>query len=370
MPSPSIQRYVDMEVYDSDAQTIFADAINRMVINVPGWVPREGNIEVVLMETLAEMVAETIYAINRVPDAVFQTLMALFGMDYQGGRLPKGHFLIQLADSDPITIPAGTEIALKVEGANEPLIFTVDTETTTPGGDDTVQVLCTGDIPTDAANGMNDTMPNPASMVTPLTRVVSVTLDPAFDPAVYDGISPESDDEFFDRAAGTLSRTVKSMVTGEDIAVFVREDEEIGAANYEVEGNGYNITMYGLVGEITTEKRDALLASIYANIVPGMPVVFEDPVVVALTVTAEIVVQPAYDSATVISYVKNALATKYSVKAGWWATTPTVTDIALAIIGVPGVKAINGAISITGGGTEWNELTICSAADVTITVGV
>lgn len=370
MPSPSIQRYVDMEVYDTDAQTIFSDALNRMKANVPGWVPREGNIEVVLLETMAEMVAETVYAINRVPDAVFQTLMAMFGMDYQGGRLPKGRFLIQLADTDPITIPADTEIALKIEGANEPLIFTVDEETNTPGGDSTVQVLCTGDIPTDAANGMNDTVPNPASMVTPLTRVVSVTLDPLFDPAVYDGISPESDDEFFDRAAGTLSRTVTSLVTGEDIVTFIREDEEIGASNYEVNGNGYNVTMYGLAGELSTDKRDAVLAAIYQMIVPGMPIVFEDTTVVPLVVNAAITVQPAYDSATVISYVKSALATKYSVAAGWWATTPSVTDIALTIISTPGVKAIDGAITVTGGGTDWNELTVCSTSDVTITVAV
>lgn len=370
MPSPQITRYVDMDLYDSSPQAIFEIGLNTLKERIPGWTPREGNVEVVLMESLAEMVSEAVYAINRVPDAVFQTLMTMFGVKYQEGQLPIGHFLFHLDTTAAITIPEGTEIALLVDGLNDPIIFKTDSEIQSLGGVgmDLIPAQCTGDTPTDAANGMVDSLPNRASMVSPIARVISVTLDPDFDPAVYDGQSPETDDEFFDRSASVISRANTSLVTGRDIQTFLNEQPVVGASTYEVDGFGYKISAYGNNQPLTVDQRDALIADIYQKVVPGTSLVFFEPVVANLFITASITVQPDYSPTSVVSHLKTVLASEWSSKGNYWNTVPTVTEVAMRILQSAGVKDIVGAVVVTGGGAAWNDLTVLNLDDITITV--
>ena len=70
MTAPDITGYVDLRPYDVTDQAIVETAIAATKLNLPGWVPREGNTEVLIMEALALQIAEGIVAINRLPGAV------------------------------------------------------------------------------------------------------------------------------------------------------------------------------------------------------------------------------------------------------------------------------------------------------------
>ena len=51
--SPDFSRYVDLSIYDTDAETILNDIISYARGVLPQWSPLAGEVEVVLAEAIA-----------------------------------------------------------------------------------------------------------------------------------------------------------------------------------------------------------------------------------------------------------------------------------------------------------------------------
>src|SRR5690242_18598218 len=88
MSNPDLTEYIDLALVDLDPQDLFDASLLLARTTFPEWQPREGNIEVVLMEVLAEMVSESIFAINRLPGAMTEVFLSMYGVDRDEGVAP------------------------------------------------------------------------------------------------------------------------------------------------------------------------------------------------------------------------------------------------------------------------------------------
>ena len=86
MPSPDVRPYVDLTLLDVTPDQLAQAAIAVLAGQLPGWQPREGNVEVMLLEANAAITAELVAAVNRMPGAVLETLLRLFGADRSLGH--------------------------------------------------------------------------------------------------------------------------------------------------------------------------------------------------------------------------------------------------------------------------------------------
>src|SRR5687768_10446156 len=109
MPTtPDLSDYVDLTLYDRDAAALVERALLDATLKLPGWVPREANTEVVLIEALALELVELVYAVNRLPSAVTMALLGLFDVTRDDGTAPTVDIEVTAVDAAGYTVPAGT----------------------------------------------------------------------------------------------------------------------------------------------------------------------------------------------------------------------------------------------------------------------
>src|SRR4051794_20833934 len=112
MPSPDVTDLVELTLYDKGPFDLVDRALADAAPKLPGWVPREGNTELVLLEAMALPVAELIYAVNRLPGAVLDVLLRLYGITRNLGAPAAATVRFTLADALGHNLPAGTRVAL------------------------------------------------------------------------------------------------------------------------------------------------------------------------------------------------------------------------------------------------------------------
>lgn len=206
MSNPDAVEFINLILDDRDPQDIYDAAVAELQARIPDWTPREGHIEVMLLEALALEVAELIYALNRVPNAVTQVLLGLFGVTHDEGAAATTTLKFHLATTFPVTIPAGTVARLDLPNELEPVEFSTDSEVTSVEGTTEVTVTATSTTFTSDANGY--AIGTVVSLSDSLAYVDLVTLETA----VTGGRSPEDDTEYFNRGTQVLGRLTKTLV--------------------------------------------------------------------------------------------------------------------------------------------------------------
>jgi hypothetical protein len=197
--SPDLSGYADLALFDKGPQDIYDAAIAELSVRVPEFIPVEGSVEVQLLEAVAQQVAEAVYAINRIPGAVMQILLQLYGIDRFQGQEPTVDVTFNLADALGHVIPAGTRVRLDL-GASLPVVFTTIENGIANPGASTVTVSTLGDRFTSDANSV--------AVGTALTLV-----DTQFfvDSAVLattpvEGVDPETTLDWLNRGSAALGR--------------------------------------------------------------------------------------------------------------------------------------------------------------------
>jgi uncharacterized phage protein gp47/JayE len=145
--------YIDLTVYDRDPSELVERAVVDAAGKLPGWVPREGNTEMVLLESMGLQVAELVYAINRVPAAVVEAALRIYGVTRDPGAPPTTTVRFDFLDTLGHTVPAGTKVRFN-PGDGTTVIFTTDTDATADPGDSFATVAATGAKNTSIANGI------------------------------------------------------------------------------------------------------------------------------------------------------------------------------------------------------------------------
>src|SRR6185369_1741748 len=245
MANPDIRPFVDLRIYDKDPVDVFENAKMLLMTSLPDWVPRESNVEVLLLEALALQVAEGIFAINRLPGAITEILLKLFNIDRSIGTPPIVDLRFTMVGTTGYTIPAGTQARATLPGDLEPIIFTTNIELVISPGNSFGIVAATGDRYTADANGLaTNTV---FDLLDALIAVETVKTETV----VAGGTDPETDDEYFSRSVARFGRLSDALVLPSHFEIASLEQPYVKRAKAIDNWDGTGATPGTVAGHIT-----------------------------------------------------------------------------------------------------------------------
>lgn len=220
-PSADLGAYVDLRIFDVPSQDLVSAMIAYYQIVNPGWVAREGNTEVVLMEAIALAIAENVATINRLPGAVVEAILHLAGVDRDFGAPAIATATINVADGLGYTIPTGTRFYLPL--ATGTVVFLAQApDTQIASGATSATVNLISQINTAAANGILAGVR--LVLADQLNMVQSVSLAST----VASGRDPETDAQWRDRGVARLKRLSDALVVPRQFNAALDEDPRVG----------------------------------------------------------------------------------------------------------------------------------------------
>lgn len=377
-PIPDISGYVDLRLFDVSDQDMIDTAIAATKLNLPGWVPREANTEVLIFESVALELSEAIVAINRVPGAVVAAILLLAGVERDFGAAPVASAQFTFGDTLGHTIPAGTRLYL-VLGDGTSVTFLVEPPgLTVAPGSSTGTVSIIGDTFTAAANGL--VSGTDMIMADPIPAVESVQLAST----VADGRDAEDDQAWLNRGVARLSRLSDALVIPRHFQAAALERPEVTIAMaidlYDPlqvgdPGDHPGHMTVAVLGEngtpLSTEAKDAIEQDMEARAVAILDVHVMDVDVVPIDIVANVVPLAGFDWATVQANV--VAAVRAYLDPLTWAEENIVyfTEILSLIDRVDGVRRVVWA-TIQGAGADYTMTGVAQlpkADDVTIVEG-
>jgi hypothetical protein len=346
MPSPDATPYVDLRLFDKDAQDVFEGALVNLQAYLPEWEPREGHTEVMLMESLALEVAESVFAINRLPGTILEVLMRLYGVDRDAGSPPTATILFTASDDTGHTIPAGTRVALTIAGEEEPVVFATSAAVVIAAGATSATVAAVGDSNTDAANGIVA-----GTTVDVLDAVVFVERAELASPPTG-GALEEDDETWFSRGASRFSRLVETLVLPRHFVSAALERPEVSRAsavdNYDPNQAGVpgdhaghiTLAVYGDGGMLTADAKEIIRATFDLQAQANLAVHVVDPTITTVDVTASLVAKPGFATSDVQAAAVAALNAYLSPEQWPWSATVYRNELIALLDGVDGVERV------------------------------
>jgi uncharacterized phage protein gp47/JayE len=375
MPSPDATPYVDLTVYDKDEQDLYEDAELRLSTALPTWVPREGNTEVLLMETLAAQVAEGVYTINRLPSGIMEALLLLFGVERDNGSPPVATLTFTMVNTLGYTIAAGTEARLDLPGGLESIVFTTMTDLVIAPGNSSGTVSATGDRFTDDAN--NIATNTALELLDSVIYVNSVVLTAI----TTGGSEPEDDDAYFTRGATRFSRLSDTLVLPRHFTAYALENASVVRAttldNWDGSGGApgddpghVTVAVYGNGTTLSGPVKAALQTEMENLALTNLVVHVIDPTVTTVNVTATVRALPGYTQAEVQASVVAALNAYLDPGAWEWGTTVYRNELITLISNVEGVDRTESLTTPASDTALSGYATLVDAGTITITVNL
>jgi uncharacterized phage protein gp47/JayE len=319
-------------------------------------VARRGQTEVLLLESLALEVSEAIFAANRVPGAVVEVLLKLYGVERDLGAPPTATFRFNVGGTAGYEIPMGTRVSLILGGGLDPVVFTTDAVLAVPPGSTFGTVTATGDRNTADANGAI-----PGTTVELLDSVSSVD-SVALSTTVSGGSAAEEDIDWFTRGVQRFSRLAETLVLPRHFVAAALEntfvtrafaiDNYNGTTSTTSPGN-VTVAVYGLGANVSAGNKALLDADFESRAQANLAVHVVDPTITDVNVTASVEGTPGYSVAQVQANVTAALTAYLSPEQWSWAGTVYRNELIALLDRVEGVERVN---SITA-----------PSADVTLT---
>lgn len=342
MPSPDVSGTVDLTVYDITP----ADLVDRALAYAETQLPEAqfptGSVEVVMLEALAIPVGELVYAINRLPGAVLEVLLArLYNIARSPGVLPTGAVEFS-ADPSGASIPMNTLVGVVV--GDDTVQFVTDAELTIPAATPSATVTVTGLEYTALANGTAAGTPvvvlSATSGVT--TAVVSTILG--------GGQDPEESEDYLDRASLVLQRLSSTLVTPDHFTAFALAWPGVYRAftvdNYNsdtpaVAAGHVSVAVLDSSGaNLSPGAKAALLAGMDTAALASLGVHVFNPTITAVNVTAEVHSLPGYDTTAVQAACVAALDAFLSPLTWGWGAKVRRNDLITLLENVEGVDYV------------------------------
>jgi uncharacterized phage protein gp47/JayE len=359
--TPDVTPYVDLSLYDVDAQPLFDRALTELTTRFPDWTPREGNTEVVLLEAMALQVSEMVYAINRLPGAIVEVLLRMYGLDRDPGLPPSATALITVGGVAGYTVPAGTRLRLPLGGAVLPLDFLTTVDLVIEPGDTSGTVPISGDTATTVGFGTPAGVP--LQVVTPVLFVERAELASE----IVAGREPEDAGGFLNRGVARLQRLVTTLVLPEHFTAAAVEEPYVARAttidNYDpgqvgspgAHGGHVTVAVLGPAGSTVSEAdRDALDAKLEGMSLAMLNVHVIPVTLTPVPVTVTVVREPDAVEADVVAAVTAALAEYLSPETGafggkvYWSEVISVIDQAAGVQRVASLTAPAADVTLAG----------------------
>lgn len=350
MPSPDLPGYVNLRIFDRGPRELVERARVNLQTTLPGFVWRAGSPSAALVETIALMEAERLFAVNRLPGAIFETLAGRLGVAYDQGATPTATVTVTVADAAGYVIVAGTRLRLQLAGDSF-VVFTLNADLVVPGGStsNAVPAPVTGTSLTASANGT--AIGTTLAVLDPVPAVDTVVL--ASQPT--GGRGPEPVPGWFARVAARLSRLTETLSVASQFEVaavdlepavvrvkaFDRFDVSLGAGVPGDHPGHISIAVGTDTGAaLSGGQKTALEAALEGMARIEVDVHLFDPTITAVEVDVVVERLAAYTSAEVQANVRAAL-NAYLDPAVWpWAGTVYRFELVSIIDQVEGVSRV------------------------------
>ena len=374
MPSPDLRPYIDLTLFDRDAQGIVDRALTDLQVALPEWTPQEGNNEVALLEALALEVSELTFAANRAPGAVVEAILGLYGLTYDQGQAATATARFFATDTIGHTLLAGTTVRLEISDELS-VDFTLDANLViAPGLSEAVGAITAtvvGIAPNGAAAGTS------LAVVDAITYLDAVQLETA--PA--GGTEPETSVAFLDRGAQVLRRLVSTLVLPDHFTAAVLTDARVYRAltldNFDP-ATGPNpgdnpghvtVAVAGPGGTLLTAPVKAELdALLEAQSAAMLAVHVVDPTITAVPVSVTVHRLSTYSDAQVTANITAALAAYLNPDAWEWSGTVRRHELISVIDQAAGVDYVTTLTAPAADVVLAGDANLVTLGTVTITV--
>lgn len=357
MASPDFSQYVDLTIYDEQPSEIYANAIEYAREAFPEFDFAVGGIEDALLQAAAQMTGYTAAAINRIPNAVTETFLKLYGVNRLTGTTTTGSASFTFIDSRTESIPAGTRLSYTDIAPNAPdtvyVFQTTETVSASGGVSAAIEGLTLQDYPS-LQSGQS------LRLLTPISFVQQVALDA--DLSV--GTGPETDTSYFTRANTILQSYTNALTTPAQFTAYILANypdvyrahavNRVNPDNPDINAtpvNGY-LTIYVCARDgqplstIDATLYDTIQQDVTNRAVAGLQIAIEDAVVVDFNIDVDISLAVDAVLADVETSIIAALDTYLHPDYWDWSTTIRYNELITLISNVTGVNYVD-ALTIT-----------------------
>jgi hypothetical protein len=364
-PASGSAGYIALPVA-TDADRLAADAISYLTTQQPGWIAREGHLEVWMLRAFARMAAESAKVAAQVPLSIFQ----YFGQELLGITplvgVPAGiQTTWTMTDTLGHTVPAGTTVAYRTAPSSSVLFRTTADVVIPPGA---IKTLA-GAVPAVAASvgaAANGLPPAQLALVDNLAFVASVESTTTS----AGGADPESQQGYLDRLSADLQLLAPRPILPADFAALARNQPGVARAavldGYNRSDGSYgNPRMITVVPvdaaglPLTGPAKDALKAALDRQREVNFFVDVMDPTYTRVDVSTLIIPAVGANPDTVFADAQRVLKDflspgNWGGPAPLWHNTPVVRYLALArtLGDVPGVDYVSELTLAAGGALQ------------------
>lgn len=360
MTSPDIPVWVPTVVHTVDEQDLVAAAIADIRTAVPDWVPREGHTEVMLIEAMAVIAGQTVYAANQLPSVVLEGLLTLYGVARKPAAPAQGQVRITAATGVPAprSLPAGTRMRIDTGDGDTLDVVTVDQVTVDPAVSLTAIVAV---VAAEAGSRPNGIVAGTAlQLVDPAAWLETVVLATA----LSGGVAVEDTAAFLARGAGFLRRQSSTLVLAPHFTAAALDVDGVGRA-YTIDlwnptsGNApgadpghVTVVIADAQGHaVATAVKTATQAALTGSSVAGLGIHLINPTSVTVNVTAQVIVADGYTPSVVLAAVQADLRTWLDPATWPWGRSLSSSNQVIArmsrVPGVSWVKTVTAATTFT-----------------------
>jgi hypothetical protein len=204
--------YVTLPV-DIDPASLQADQLDFIAQQLPGFVPQEGHLEVILLETFAAMCAQTAQVAAQVPLAIFSYFGTLVGINPLTGAPASSQATFTMVDGQGYTIPAGTVVAYTPTGDTQ-ILFTTAATVAIPAGSTSTAAGAVTLVAETVGVFANGLPIGPVTLVDSLAFVASI----AGTTPTAGGADPESQATYLNRLSAQLQLLTPRPILPNDFA--------------------------------------------------------------------------------------------------------------------------------------------------------
>lgn len=356
--------YIDFPI-ETDPGVLTQDAFDYLQTRIPGWLPSEGNLDVWMLEAIAQMASELRDVASAVPVSIFryygQTLLSLPPINGVQALMTNTWVL---RDTLGHTIPAGTKVGVR-DASGTLFGFTVLNNVVVTAGSSSTAVGGVTLIADDIGVGLTGYTPPDASvtLIDPLEWVSLITNNSA----ITGGIDAETDEAYLSRLSAELQLLTPRPILPNDFAVLSLLNASVGRA---LAIDGYDPAAGGTFGNarevsvFVTDVNGAALSAGQKTAVATMLAGYRE---VTFIVN---VLDPTYNTINVVSTVKaidgfdltdvdtrvTAAITSYLSPANWglplsgdtpnWVQQQTLRYLDLANV-IKDIEGVNYIVSLT-----------------------
>jgi hypothetical protein len=217
MASPDFRQFVDLTIFDEQPRDIYLDAIDYAREALPEFIARQGTVEDALLQAMSFISAQTVAAINRLPNGLMEGILRLIGFERIESAFATGNVYFTSITTANVTIPAGTKIGFseEVNGSLVQHIFTTTEGTFIPEGEQqSGPVPFRADIP-----GVKP--PLLAGQEMTILTASNSLLEAFLDDNITQGAAGEADSEYFTRGVNYIQSLTSGLVTAPQISAYV-----------------------------------------------------------------------------------------------------------------------------------------------------